>query len=88
MPIGVPKVKNTQRENKGNWNFIGQIYNWVDIYTRMSRNRVLFLTQKLQPELTNQLVGVLLYLRLKDKGKTIAMYMHILSIGGAKTITI
>ena len=35
---------------------------WVDLYNRLYRERILFLGQQIDDELTNQLIGVMLYL--------------------------
>lgn len=74
MPIGIPKVPyRLPGESSGEW---------VDIYNRLYRERMLFFCQDLDDELTNQLVGVLLYLNTeKIASKDIAL--HINSPGGS-----
>lgn len=73
MPIGVPKVPyrlpgDTQHQ-------------WVDIYNRLSHERVLFLTQDLEDEITNQLIGLILYLSSEDYKQDIFLYVN--SPGGS-----
>jgi ATP-dependent Clp protease, protease subunit len=73
MPIGVPKVP---------YRLPGESQaQWVDIYNRLSRERVLFLTQDLDDERSNQLVGLLLYLSAEDASKDIFLYIN--SPGGS-----
>jgi len=73
MPIGVPKVP---------YRLPGEGQpQWVDIYNRLSRERVLFLTQDLEDEITNQLVGLLLYLSSEDNKRFIFLYVN--SPGGS-----
>jgi ATP-dependent Clp protease protease subunit len=73
MPIGVPKVP---------YRLPGEAQpQWVDIYNRLSRERVLFLTQDLEDEITNQLVGLLLYLSSEDNKHFIFLYVN--SPGGS-----
>jgi ATP-dependent Clp protease protease subunit len=68
MPIGVPKVLYRlpgERQSQ-----------WVDIYNRLSRERVLFLTQDVEDEITNQLIGLLLYLSSEDEKRDIFLYVN------------
>jgi ATP-dependent Clp protease protease subunit len=68
MPIGVPKVPyRLPGENQ---------LQWVDIYNRLSRERVLFLTQDIEEEITNQLIGLLLYLSSEDESRDISLYVN------------
>ena len=54
MPIGVPKVA---------YRLPGEaVPQWVDLYNRLYRERVLFLGSALDDELANQLNGIMLYL--------------------------
>jgi ATP-dependent Clp protease protease subunit len=72
MPIGVPKVPyRLPGENQ---------FQWVDIYNRLSRERVLFLTQDIEEEITNQLIGLLLYLSSEDEKRDIFLYVN--ALGG------
>jgi ATP-dependent protease ClpP protease subunit len=42
---------------------------WVDLYNRLYRERILFLCQNLDDELANQLIGIMLYLNSENKSK-------------------
>lgn len=75
MPIGVPKVPYRQPGDDS--------AQWVDLYNRLYRERVLFLCQDLDDELANQLIGIMLYLNAEDKSKGI--YVYINSPGGSVT---
>ncbi|CAM9645038.1 unnamed protein product [Discosporangium mesarthrocarpum] len=68
MPIGVPKVA---------YRVPGaQSADWVDIYNRLYRERIVFLGQEIDDELANQIIGVLLYLDKEDSSKPIYLYMN------------
>jgi len=75
MPIGVPKVP---------FRLPGEpTAQWVDLYNRLYRERVLFLCQDLDDELANQLIGIMLYLNAEEKSKD--LYVYINSPGGSVT---
>ena len=75
MPIGVPKVP---------FRLPGEpSAQWVDLYNRLYRERVLFLCQELDDELANQLIGIMLYLNSEDKNK--GLYLYTNSPGGSVT---
>jgi len=75
MPIGVPKVP---------FRLPGEpSAQWVDLYNRLYRERVLFLCQDLDDELANQLIGIMLYLNAEEKAKD--LYVYINSPGGSVT---
>lgn len=75
MPIGVPKVP---------FRLPGEpSAQWVDLYNRLYQNRVLFLCQQLNDELTNQLVGIMVLLSAEDKSQN--LYIYINSPGGSVT---
>nr|WCI19041.1 clp protease proteolytic subunit [Myriophyllum aquaticum] len=72
MPIGVPKVP---------FRIPGEEdATWVDIYNRLYRERLLFLGQEIDSELSNQLIGLMIYLTIEDKTKE--LYLFINSPGG------
>nr|YP_010733664.1 clp protease proteolytic subunit [Gayralia brasiliensis]YP_010733738.1 clp protease proteolytic subunit [Monostroma nitidum]WEG92935.1 clp protease proteolytic subunit [Gayralia brasiliensis]WEG93009.1 clp protease proteolytic subunit [Monostroma nitidum] len=75
MPIGVPKVPYRLPGDES--------AQWVDLYNRLYRERILFLCQDLDDELANQLIGIMLYLNAEDKSKGI--YVYINSPGGSVT---
>ena len=75
MPIGVPKVP---------FRLPGEpAAQWVDLYNRLYRERVLFLCQDLDDELANQLIGIMLYLNAEEKSKGLFIYIN--SPGGSVT---
>ena len=75
MPIGVPKVP---------FRLPGEpAAQWVDLYNRLYRERVLFLCQDLDDELANQLIGIMLYLNAEENLKD--LYIYINSPGGSVT---
>lgn len=73
MPIGIPKVA---------YRLPGEpSAQWVDLYNRLYRDRVLFLCQPLDDEVANQLIGIMLYLNAEDETKGLFLYIN--SPGGA-----
>nr|YP_010210425.1 clp protease proteolytic subunit [Paraboea guilinensis]UBD08309.1 clp protease proteolytic subunit [Paraboea guilinensis] len=71
MPIGVPKVP---------FRIPGEEdASWVDIY-RLYRERLLFLGQDVNSEISNQLIGLMVYLSIEDDTKD--LYLFINSPGG------
>lgn len=75
MPIGVPKVP---------YRMPGSQYtDWIDIYNRLYRERIIFLGKDVDDELANQIIAVMLYLDSEDPGKDI--YLYINSPGGVVT---
>lgn len=54
-------------------------WQWVNIFTRMSQERILFLNQPLTDGVANSLVSALLYLDSEDQNKPI--YLYINSVG-------
>jgi ATP-dependent Clp protease protease subunit len=75
MPIGVPKVPYRMPGDDS--------AQWVDLYNRLYRERILFLCQNLDDELANQLIGIMLYLNSENKSKNICIYIN--SPGGSVT---
>jgi len=75
MPIGTPSVP---------YRLPGSQYErWVDIYTRLCVERILFLGQEVNDGIANSLVAHLLYLDSDDNSKPI--YLYINSPGGSVT---
>jgi ATP-dependent Clp protease protease subunit len=75
MPIGVPSVP---------YRLPGSQYErWIDIYTRLSQERIIFLGQEVTDGLANRIVAFLLYLDSEDPSKPI--YLYINSPGGSVT---
>ncbi|MGB3612935.1 MAG: ATP-dependent Clp protease proteolytic subunit [Elainellaceae cyanobacterium] len=56
-----------------------QQWQWINIYTRMSQERIIFLNQPITDGLANSIISTLLYLESDDPGKPI--YVYINSIG-------
>nr|YP_009383078.1 clp protease proteolytic subunit [Archidendron lucyi]APA32929.1 clp protease proteolytic subunit [Archidendron lucyi] len=72
MPVGVPKVP-----------FRGpgdEEASWVDLYNRLYRQRALFLGQRVDSTISNQIMGLMVYLTLEDSTKD--LYLFINSPGG------
>ena len=75
MPIGTPSVP---------YRLPGSQYErWVDIYTRLGVERILFLGQEVSDAVANSLVAQMLYLDADDNSKPI--YLYINSPGGSVT---
>ena len=75
MPIGTPSVP---------YRLPGSQYErWVDIYTRLGVERILFLGQEVNDGVANALVAQMLYLDSEDSSKPI--YLYINSPGGSVT---
>jgi len=68
MPIGVPKVAYRVPGSQG--------ADWVDIYNRLYRERIIFLGSEIDDELANQIIGVMLYLDSEDSTKPIYLYIN------------
>ncbi|GCE65562.1 ATP-dependent Clp protease proteolytic subunit [cyanobiont of Ornithocercus magnificus] len=75
MPIGTPSVPYRLPGS--------QVERWVDIYTRLGVERILFLGQEVSDGVANSLVAQMLYLDSEDNSKPI--YMYINSPGGSVT---
>ena len=75
MPIGVPSVP---------YRLPGSQYErWIDIYTRLGQERIIFLGQEVSDGIANRIVALLLYLDSEDPNKPI--YLYINSPGGSVT---
>ena len=75
MPVGVPKVAYRFSDD--------QPADWIDLYNCLYRERYLFLCQDLNEELSNQLIGIMLYLNGEESDRDV--YLYINSLGGAIT---
>lgn len=73
LPIGIPKVP--YQDSSDN------TIQWMDIYTRLYKERIIFLFQLIDDDFTNQLIAMLLYLDAEEKEEFI--YFYINSIGGS-----
>lgn len=75
MPIGIPSVP---------YRLPGSQYErWIDIYTRLNQERIIFLGQEVTDSLANRIVASMLYLDSDDPSKPI--YLYINSPGGSVT---
>ncbi|MBE7386083.1 MAG: ATP-dependent Clp protease proteolytic subunit [Leptolyngbya sp. SIO1E4] len=75
MPIGTPKVP---------YRLPGSQYTqWIDLYTRLNQERIIFLGQEVTDGLANSIVAAMLYLDSEDNSKPI--YLYINSPGGSVT---
>jgi len=75
MPIGIPSVP---------YRLPGSQYErWIDIYTRLGQERIIFLGQEVTDALANRIVAYMLYLDSDDPNKPI--YLYINSPGGSVT---
>jgi len=54
---------------------------WIDIYNRLYRERIVFLGRDIDDQVANEIIGVLLYLDFEDSNKPI--YLYINSAGGS-----
>nr|QTI91192.1 clp protease proteolytic subunit [Echinocactus grusonii] len=72
MPVGVPKVP---------FRIPGdEEASWVELYQRLSRGRILFLCDELETELSNEIMGLMIYLGMEDTSQS--LYLFINSPGG------
>jgi ATP-dependent Clp protease, protease subunit len=53
-----------------------QQWQWINIFTRMSQERIIFLNQTLTTGLANSLIASMLYLDSQDSGKPIFLYIN------------
>nr|UTQ73235.1 Clp protease proteolytic subunit [Paris polyphylla var. yunnanensis] len=67
MPLGVPKVpfRSPGEEDAA----------WVDLY-RLHRERLLFLGQEVENEISNQIVGLMVYLSLEDNTRDLFLFIN------------
>ena len=75
MPIGTPSVPYRLPGS--------QMERWVDIYTRLGVERILFLGSEVNDSIANSLVAQMLYLDSEDSSKPI--YLYINAPGGSVT---
>jgi ATP-dependent Clp protease protease subunit len=53
-----------------------QSWQWINIFTRLSQERIIFLNQPISMGLANSVVSALLYLDSEDQGKPINLYIN------------
>jgi ATP-dependent Clp protease, protease subunit len=75
MPIGVPQVP---------YRLPGSSYEeWIDIYQRLSLERIIFLSREVDDNIANAIVASMLYFDSEDPTKPIRLYIN--SPGGSVT---
>ena len=68
MPIGVPKIY---------YNIYGEKnYEWIEIYNRLAHERILLLTQEIDKDISNQIIGIIIYLRSENENRNISLYVN------------
>uniref|UniRef100_UPI0031F3B94E clp protease proteolytic subunit n=1 Tax=Macrosolen parasiticus TaxID=3134736 RepID=UPI0031F3B94E len=68
MPIGVPRVP---------FRLPGEEYStWIDIYNRLYRERLLFLGQGVDSEISNQLISLMVYLSIENDTKDFFLFIN------------
>lgn len=73
MPIGVPKVAyRVPGSTQGDW---------VDIYNRLYRERIIFLGQEIDDEICNQIIALMLFSDAENPNDP--LYLYINSPGGS-----
>ncbi|KAL5561607.1 hypothetical protein UlMin_031354 [Ulmus minor] len=71
MPIGVPKVPfRSHGDEDASWG-----YNFIPI-NRLYRERLLFLGQEVDSEISNQLIGLMIYLSVEDDNKDLYLFIN------------
>nr|YP_010449567.1 ATP-dependent Clp protease proteolytic subunit 1 [Musa acuminata AAA Group]UTU96141.1 ATP-dependent Clp protease proteolytic subunit 1 [Musa acuminata AAA Group]CCW72401.1 clpP [Musa acuminata subsp. malaccensis] len=68
MPVGVPKVP---FRSPGEEDAV-----WVDLYNRLHRERLLFLGQEVNSEISNQIVGLMVYLSIEDNTRDLFLFIN------------
>ncbi|MBD3885062.1 ATP-dependent Clp protease proteolytic subunit [Phormidium tenue FACHB-886] len=75
MPIGIPSVP---------YRLPGSSYEqWINIYERLFRERIIFLSEEVDDGIANAIVAYMLYLDSDDQTKPISLYIN--SPGGSIT---
>nr|YP_009383336.1 clp protease proteolytic subunit [Pithecellobium flexicaule]APA33452.1 clp protease proteolytic subunit [Pithecellobium flexicaule] len=68
MPVGVPKVPFQVPEEEE--------ATWIDLYNRLYRQRALFLGQKIDSAISNQICGLLIFLTMEDRTKDFNLFIN------------
>nr|YP_009926687.1 clp protease proteolytic subunit [Lophopyxis maingayi]QNK04978.1 clp protease proteolytic subunit [Lophopyxis maingayi] len=92
MPVGVPKIPfvfiddddeyydDYYDESDSDSEYEYEDVSWIDLYNRLYHERLLFLGQKVDSQISNHLVGLMTYLSLEDPDRD--LYLFINSPGG------
>lgn len=67
--MAVPKVPYKQQNS--------DTAQWVDIFNRMYRERIMFLSQGIDDDFANTIIAVLLYLESEDANSPVSMYFNV-----------
>nr|YP_010982146.1 clp protease proteolytic subunit [Habropetalum dawei]UZP15871.1 clp protease proteolytic subunit [Habropetalum dawei] len=68
MPVGVPRVP---------FQLTGdEAASWVDVYNALYRTRLLFLCQEIDDEISNTIVGLMIYLNIESSTKDLYLFIH------------
>nr|WRP99089.1 Clp protease proteolytic subunit [Amorphophallus paeoniifolius] len=68
MPVGVPKVP---------FRIPGEEdATWVDLYNRLYHQRLLFLGQEVDAEISNHIVGLMVYLSIEDNTRDLFLFIN------------
>jgi ATP-dependent Clp protease protease subunit len=54
-----------------------EYFQWVGVYDRMARERILFLSQPLNDGVVNQMIATLLYLENEDRKSAVNLYLNV-----------
>lgn len=68
MPVGIPKVPYLVPGDDES--------SWIDVYNRLHQERVIFLGQEINSEISNQLAGLMIYLSIEDQTRDIFMFIN------------
>jgi ATP-dependent Clp protease protease subunit len=68
MPVGLPKFPFRAPGDED--------ANWVDLYNRLYRERLLFLAQDINHEIANQLMGLMVYLSAEHANKGMFSFLN------------
>nr|UIC71734.1 ATP-dependent Clp protease proteolytic subunit [Rhopalocnemis phalloides] len=68
MPIGVPRVPFKQMGM--------EYYSWIDIYNRLYRDKILFLGQEIDNEISNQIITLIIFFNIEIENIDIHFFLN------------
>nr|YP_009750702.1 clp protease proteolytic subunit [Dipterocarpus turbinatus]QIJ98086.1 clp protease proteolytic subunit [Dipterocarpus turbinatus] len=68
MPLGIPKVPFQGPDDETS--------TWVDLYNRLYRQRFLFLGEEIDNEISNNIIGIMVFLNLEDSTKDQYLFLN------------
>nr|QXV93287.1 clp protease proteolytic subunit [Anthoshorea henryana] len=68
MPIGIPKVPFQGPDDETS--------SWVDLYNRLYRQRLLFIAEEIDSEISNNIIGIMVFLSLEDHTKEQYLFLN------------